>query len=84
MESCKYRLPCGHCDKFNEPCPFLEKKIACDLEEATIREKQAKCIHEWSLIKTTWQSYPRPRIERCCECRKCLLKKYDYENISEV
>ena len=28
MEQCKYKLPCGWCDRKNEKCEMLKKSIA--------------------------------------------------------
>ena len=86
LDSCKYKLPCGYCDKFDKPCD----KVGAwwDLEEEKLEEKtlrlQAECMHEWMLLKTTWNDYPLMHQVEEYECRKCKLKKYNHLRSSEV
>lgn len=86
MESCKYKLPCGYCDKFDKPCN--EVGAWWNSEEETPEEMtqrlQANCMHEWIWIKTTWSDYPLLHKVAEYECIKCKLKRYEHEKSVEV
>lgn len=51
-QSCKYRLPCGWCDKYDRRCEHIESLIAKKdfermAEEIKEIENEHKCEHEW-------------------------------------
>lgn len=47
MEKCKYRLPCGRCDKFDTLCDF--NKDAFISKDDSIIPDPNKCDHDWVL-----------------------------------
>lgn len=62
MEECKYRLPCGRCDKYDEKCDALKD---CATKE---------CEHSW-VIEVSKSNYINAKGEEHCivnaHCRKC-------------
>jgi len=69
LEKCKYRLPCGWCDRKNEKCemlhkPILEKDIQVREHILEATAYQRLCKHEWIMTnKTTLGNY-----YRCFKC----------------
>lgn len=58
LKECKYRLPCGWCDRKNEKCELLQKSIP--VKTITKREHilevnayQRSCKHEWIMTNQT-------------------------------
>lgn len=55
MKECKYRLPCGHCDRTNELCKVSRERKIAELTKNSVttddykklKEKQANCKHDW-------------------------------------
>ena len=79
MEKCKYRLPCGWCDRLNDKCVFEQVyeaiKISKNQDNDYIKEvldtkaEMTLCIHEWepvNSINTAGYVY---------RCRKCGAMK---------
>lgn len=77
--TCKYLLPCGHCDKFDKICdqnkPFTIKGVPLTKDEDNIKEildtqtEKAICVHDWvpmNSINTAGYVY---------RCRKCGTMK---------
>lgn len=75
MKKCKYRLPCGWCDRLNDKCIFEQvcKDIKtsknpdndCIQELLDTKTEMALCIHEWEFansINTAGYVY---------KCKKC-------------
>ena len=69
---CKYKLPCGWCDRLNDKCIFEQ---ACEAIKSTENQdndtqiEQAICIHEWepvNSINTAGYVY---------RCKKCGTMK---------
>ena len=63
MEDCKYRLPCGRCDKF-------EDKV-CD---AITCEIQKNCEHNWELSSINIAT--NIAIDKCSKCG--AIKERDF------
>ena len=79
IENCKYRLPCGWCDRLNDKCVFEQEcevtKPSKNQDNDFIKEvldtqtETAICIHEWepvNSINTAGYVY---------RCRKCGAMK---------
>lgn len=53
LKECKYRLPCGWCDRKNEKCELLQKSIVENSfkKELVVKStaNQHMCNHEWVL-----------------------------------
>lgn len=49
LKECKYRLPCGWCDKYNRRCECIEFEIAKLEYEKLHNEKSKECEHHWEL-----------------------------------
>lgn len=66
MEQCKYKLPCGWCDRKNEKCEMLQKSIA-QIPEFS---KSATHNHIWIIkyITTSGITY---------YCSKCGAIKHE-------
>ena len=47
MKTCKYRLPCGRCDKFNTFCDLTFQDIVSIEKEISTKECEKECEHDW-------------------------------------
>lgn len=53
MKDCKYRLPCGRCEKRGTPCDAIKEK---------------ECEHEWELTGTSISSDYVINYYTCSKC----------------
>lgn len=58
LKECKYRLPCGWCDKRNEKCELLQKSISVTFSPKrehilAVNAYQHSCKHEWIMTNQT-------------------------------
>ena len=76
-QPCKYRLPCGWCDKYDRRCEHIEALIA----EADW-EKEHGCEHDWVLWSTTENNlklFSYTNIYVCTKCGKTDIRKIEEE-----
>ena len=84
-KSCKYRLPCGWCDRLNDKCIFEREceaiKPSKNQDNDFVREvldtqtETAICIHEWEFVNNI-------NTAGCVyRCRKCGAMKTEPINI---
>lgn len=53
MKDCKYRLPCGICDKYDMDC---------------CAPKEKECEHDWALDETVIGSFSVANYYVCSKC----------------
>ena len=84
MEKCKYRLPCGWCDRLNDKCVFEQ---VCEAikpsknqdsnytkEILDTQSKRTICIHEWELDGySTGGFHYRCRLCNCTKTEPSVL-----------
>ena len=74
MVECKYKLPCGRCDK---------RGALCDASEPTPTELKydPNCNHDWLCESTTYMNPDLPYTYysyTTYRCGKCKVKKFVY------
>lgn len=74
LKDCKYRLPCGWCDKYDIQCLLIEHEVG--KQEQENNSKQTECEHNWILEeqeivnqKVCYKTY------RCSICKKKHIRK---------
>lgn len=79
IESCKYRLPCGHCEKFDKLCTqygsvsltVSEATDAMTVEEFLERNKQVyneenfELLKQFSSLNASDHAFNAPACEKC-------------------
>lgn len=71
MEICKYRLPCGRCDKFDIPCDLTIEDIERTEKEISTKEE---CEHDWIFETESTNDYNEngePYYLTTKHCTKC-------------
>ena len=71
MKICKYRLPCGRCDKTNNFCDLTLEDIEW-LENEVLNET---CNHTWSIIESKEKDNARYHLYACRKCKEKIAQK---------
>lgn len=80
LKDCKYRLPCGWCDKYDRQCLLIEHEVG----KQENNSKPKECEHDWE-IEYTYMSIPKDKnkeayyvVKRVCrKCYESELRKTD-------
>lgn len=72
-QDCKYRMPCGWCDRHNR---------LCDIVSYEMNKKQAQCDHEWVFYKSVENTGGKYTHYRCCKCGTMMMRD-DNNNVYE-
>ena len=81
MEHCKYKLPCGRCDKYDIPCEMSEVMpipMTMDTEDG-IKE----CEHTWYLRSDNLHEGDM-KIVKVYQCMKCGMTKMEMQDAVTV
>ena len=70
-EICKYRLPCGRCDKFDINCDLTYQEIEF-MSKLSEKSSEEECEHEWKITGGTISSC---NVVHYYTCSKCGEKK---------
>ena len=77
-EICKYRLPCGRCDKFNTDCDLTPNDIRFIVEDESKdkewKEHDKKCEHNWVFCKSIMHTGGKDIVYRCSKCGASMVK----------
>ena len=74
LKECKYRLPCGWCDKKNEKCEFSQRTTINKSFDFDDKENYFKnllsphCDHEWHIKEKTISGRDETRKYICENC----------------
>lgn len=77
-KDCKYRLPCGWCDRKNELCVYEQQSTVIDISDIDSTSSQPttiKCPHNWepmNMVNTAGTVY------RCTLCGAIKTEPFNY------
>ena len=76
-EVCKYRLPCGRCDKYDKFCDLSLEQIGCITKN--------KCEHNWVFNGSMSNSAGEHIYYKCLKCgaTKLMCDGIVYESSDE-
>lgn len=78
IKDCKYRLPCGWCDRKNQLCTYEEQsteKITVDIDSISTQPAPVACNHNWELMSAlTTAGIPY----RCTICGAIKTEPFNY------
>ena len=66
LRDCKYRLPCGRCDKYDKFCEAIQYEILKQEQEKNL--KSTECKHDWVLINSYTNSAGTNKTYKCAKC----------------
>lgn len=69
MKECKYRLPCGWCDKYDKFCDLSMEQINSTVED--------KCEHDWKFSESRVHTGGTDVYYKCSKCGATKMKYYD-------
>jgi len=93
IKECKYRLPCGRCDKYDKDCDiaiaemqmkndfFTEPKKAIDYPVHSLKDN---CIHNWELHFDNDSSSDTGTYYVCSKCGTISTTTLEILNNTEV
>lgn len=73
---CKYRLPCGWCDKYDRRCEYVEALIAeAEWKNTMKHECEHECEHEWYQYIIDFDKERKYIAHICSKCGKATIFK---------